>query len=271
MNHGWLGSLASALLLLSACASPSSPAPSAAAKSPTTSKAVAAEPEPQRVSLVCHKESMALRFDEMGIPQGERPKAVAVHGDETYVLFEPGRLARITRSEGKAAQIQMSMAPPGHSWTAMAIDPTDGSVWVSNDRFTLIRFDRDWNHRTVKIKRVEGTGGFESLQVAADAIYAEPFCAEEGIWRLDRKGNILSSSFPVPPPDPTQEGQAASMDELRVRCSPVRLERDAEGQIVVWSYADQTLHQVDAQGAWTEVPPPSSPRFALLRRKPGRW
>jgi hypothetical protein len=244
-----IGSLAPVLLLLSACAS-SSAVPATA---PGTSPAVAAEPEPQRVSLVCHDKSTAVRFDQMGIPQGERPKAVAVHGDETYVLFEPGRLARITRKEGKA-QLEMSLAPPGGTWTAMAVDPTDGSVWVSNDHFALIHFDRDWNVQSVKIKRVEGTGGFQSLQVAADAIYAKPFCAEEGIWRLDRKGNILSSSFPVPPPDPSDD-RPMSVEELGIRCSPVRMERDPEGHIVVWDYSRRTLHQVDDQGTWTEVPP----------------
>lgn len=247
-----LGSLAPVLLLLSACASSSS-APVPASTPGKSSPAVAADPEPERVSLVCHKGSTALRFDEMGIPQGERPKAVALHGDATYVLFEPGRLARITRKDGKA-QLEMSLAPPGDTWSAMAVDPTDGSVWVSNDRFTLIRFDRDWNTQSVKIKRVEGNGGFESLQVTADAIYAEPFCAEDGIWRLDRKGNIVSSTFKVAPPDPSED-RPMSMDELRVRCSPVRMERDTEGRIVVWDYARQTLHQLDGEGAWIEVPP----------------
>jgi hypothetical protein len=189
----------------------------------------------------------------MGIPKGERPRAVAVHGDETYVLFEPGRLARITRKEGKA-KLEMSLAPPGQTWTAMAVDPTDGSVWVSNDHFALIRFDRDWNAQPVKIKRVEGTGGFESLQVEADAIYAEPFCAEDGIWRLDRKGNILSSSFKVPPVDPSED-RPMTVEEMGIRCSPVRMERDPEGRIVVWSYASETLHQLGAEGTWTEVPP----------------
>ena len=241
------------LLLLSACASsPSAPVPSTASAS-GRSPAVAAEPEPRCVSLVCHEKSTALRFGEMGIPQDERPKAVALHGDAAYVLFEPGRLARITRKDGKA-QLEMSLAPPGDTWTAMAVDPTDGSVWVSNDRFTLIRFDRDWNTRSVKIKRVEGTGGFESLQVTADAIYAEPFCAEDGIWRLDRKGNILSSTFKVPPLDPSED-RPMSMEELGVRCSPVRMERDSEGRIVVWDYSRRTLHQLDAEGGWTEVPP----------------
>jgi hypothetical protein len=248
-----LGSLAPVLLLLSACAS-SAPAPA-----PAAAPAASAEPEPKRVSLVCHDKSTALRFDEMGVPGEEQPRAVAVHGDITYVLFEPGRLARITRKEGKA-QLEMSLAPPGESWTAMAVDPADGSVWVSNNRFELVRFDRDWNARKVKIKRVEGEGGFQSLQVAPDAIYAEPFCAEDGIWRLDRTGNILSSAFPVPPPDPSDD-QPVTLDELGIRCSPVRMERDAEGGIVVWDYPRRTLHRVDDQGTWTEVP---SSFFATL-------
>jgi hypothetical protein len=32
------------------------------------------------------------------------------------------------------------------------------------------------------------------------------------------------------------------------------MERDPEGRIVVWDYAHETLHQLGAEGAWTEVP-----------------
>jgi len=213
---------------------------------------VVQEPEAKRVSLVCHDKSTAVRFDQIGVPQGERPQAVAVHGDATYVLFRPGRLVRLTRKEGKA-KVEMSLAQPDRQWTAMAIDPTDGSVWVSSDHFELLRFDPDWNVHKVEIKRVSGTGGFESMLVAPDAIYARPFCAEEGIWRIDRKGVILGTAFPAPPPDPSQADRPIHLDE--VRCSPVRLELDPEGRIVVWDYAHQTLHRADAQGTWTEVPP----------------
>jgi hypothetical protein len=242
-----LGTLAPAILLLCSCAS----APSS---TPVPSPGLSQGPEPKRVSLVCHPDSTAIRFDQMGVPKEERPRAVALHGEMAYVLFEPGRIARITRKEGKA-QLEMSLAPPGETWTAMTVDPADGSVWVSSDHFVLRRFDRDWNARQVKIKRVEGTGGFQTLAVAPDAIYAEPFCAEDGIWRIDREGNILSSAFPVPPPDPNEEDQPAAMDELSVRCSPVRLERDPEGRIVVWDQVRRTLYQPDGQGTWTEVPP----------------
>jgi hypothetical protein len=239
-----LGSLAPVLLLLSACASApaSAPAPAPVAKAP----------EAKRVSLICHDQSTAIRFDEIGVPQGEWPQAVAVEGDNTYILFRPGRLVRLTRREGKA-QVQMSLAPPDKKWTAMAVDPTDGAVWVTTEEFELLRFDRDWKTRKVRIKRVVGTGGFESLLVAPDAIYARPICAEDAVWRIDREGNILSSAFPVPPPDPSRQDQPMNTDELR--CSQVRLERDAEGRIVVWDPHRRTLHQADAQGAWTEVPP----------------
>jgi hypothetical protein len=249
-----LASLTPLILLLSACAS--APAPSAPAPTAT-------EPEPKTVSLVCHDKSTAIRFADIGVPEGERALAVAVQGDNAYVLFRPGRLVRLTRREGRA-QVEMSLAPPGEKWTSMAVDPTDGSLWISSDHFALRRFDRDWNAKGVQLKRVVGTGGFASFLVAPDAIYARPFCAEDGIWRIDREGNILSSAFPAPPPDPATQDRPMNPDELR--CSPVRLERDPEGRIVVWNPVTRTLHQADAQGTWTEVPPSF---FAAVRQGEG--
>jgi hypothetical protein len=238
------------LLLLSACASSPSPAPSPAA--------AAAGKEPKRVSLVCHDKSTALRFDQIGVPMGERAQQVAVHGDETYILFRPGRLVRLRQQEGKA-RVEMSLAPAGETWTALGVDPADGSVWVASESFTLYRFDRDWKMKKVPIQRVAGSGGFSTLLVAPDALYARPFCAEDGIWRIDREGKILGSAFPAPPPEESDEPRR--MDELR--CSPVRLERDPEGNIVVWDYANQKLHRAEADGRWTEVP---SGFFSTLQR-----
>ncbi len=238
-----LGSLAPAIVLLCGCASSPTPAPAST---------MVKGPEAKRVSLVCHDKSTAVRFDEMGVPQGEWPQAVAMQGDNTYVLFRPGRIVRLTRREGKV-QVEMSLAPPGQAWTAMAVDPTDGALWISTDHFELLRLDRDWKAQKVQIKRVAGTGGFESFLVAPDAIYARPFCAEDAVWRLDRQGNILSSAFPAPPPDPSRQDQPMNPDELR--CSSVRLERDPEGRIVAWDPYRKILHQADAQGTCTEVPP----------------
>lgn len=231
------------LLLLSACASTPAPAPAPAAS------AAKAKDEPRRVSLVCHDKSTALRFDQMGVPAGERAEQVAVHGDFTYVLFRPGRLVRVHQQEGKA-RVEMSLAPPGETWTALGVDSADGSVWVASESFALYRFDRDWKTKKVPIQRVAGSGGFATLLVGPDAIYARPFCAEDGIWRIDREGKILGSAFPAPPPEESDEPRR--MDELR--CSPVRLERGPEGNIVVWDYNQRKLHSAEADGRWTEVP-----------------
>lgn len=78
------------------------------------------------------------------------------------------------------------------------------------------------------------------------------------------KSVSLVSAFPAPPPDPAKQDQPMNSDELR--CSPVRLERDVEGRIVVWNPTTRTLHQADAQGTWTEVPPSF---FAAVRQGEG--
>jgi hypothetical protein len=175
------------------------------------------------------------------------PIAVALGKDATYVLFDPARLLRLTRKDGKI-QAEMALGPAGERWTALDVDPGDGAVWISTDHMSLVRVSPEWKTKAVKIQKVEGHGGFRRLLVAADAIYAAPECAETGVWRISQDGKVLGTAFPAPP---RSADEPLRPDELN--CSPVRLERDAEGRIVAWDPATETLRRADAQGAWTEV------------------
>jgi hypothetical protein len=229
------------LLLLSACATApaSAPAPVAAA----------GEKRPE-VSLICHPGATAAVFDQMGVPRNEYATDVALTPEHAYVLFTPARLVRITRKEGQV-QAETTLGPPGQRWTAIDVDPMDGSLWVTSEEFELRRITPDWKVEKVPIQRVAGTGGFRDLRVAEDALYALPTCAEDGVWRIDRRGNILSSSFPAPPVDPEKLTGPLPPDALR--CSYVRLDRDAEGRIVVWDSNARKLFHSDGQGGWTET------------------
>lgn len=242
------------LLLLAACASAPAPAPAPVASAPSP----AGEKPVPRLSLICHEKATAARFDEMGVPRGERPVAVALAKDATYVLFEPARLLRITRKDGKL-QAEMALGKSGESWTALDVDPADGSVWVAANDFVLRRITPDWKVQSVKLQKVEGSGGFNRLLVAGDALYAEPTCAEHGVWRIDRQGRVLATAFPAPPPDPAKGPEVVHADQIR--CSPVKLERDAEGRIVALNVVEGTVHRADAQGGWTEIE--SSPLRAM--------
>jgi len=172
MTHARLSFVPFLVLILAlpgGCASaPPAPAPAPAAP------AVKGEPPPPRVSLICSEGTKAARFEELGVPREDLPTAVALSGETTYVLFEPGRLMRITFKEGKI-QSQMALSKPGEIWSAMDVDPADGSLWLVSERDLALRnIAPDWQTRTVKLQKVEGSGGFSSVLAAPDALYVTP-------------------------------------------------------------------------------------------------
>ena len=234
--------------LLSGCAS-APPAP------PTRASAPAAAPVPKqelppRVSLICHEGTTAARFEQLGVPKGESPRGVVISGDTTYVLFEPGRLMRITRKEGKI-QAQMALSKPGETWSAMDVDPVDGSLWlVSASDLALRNIAPDWKTKTVKLQKVEGNGGFSGVLAAPDALYVTPTSAEKGVWRVGRDGKVLGTEFPTVP------RQAPSEEPVRfekLHFVHIRLGRDEAGRIFAWNPQRQTVHRVDEEGRWTPV------------------
>jgi len=244
-----LGALA-VMALLGGCASAPPPAPAPAAAPP-----VKGEPPPSRVSLICHEGTTAARFDQLGVPDGEYPQGVVLSGDTTYVLFRPGRLMRLARKDGKI-QAQMALSKPGETWSAMDVDPADGSVWlVSESDLALRNISPDWKTKTVKLRKVEGDGGFSRVLAAPDALYVTPTIAEKGVWRISRDGKVLGTEFPVAPPkaDSREPDAGEPMSTEKIYLSPIRLERDEAGRIVAWNPLRHTVHRVDQEGSWTPV------------------
>ena len=179
MTIPWKGSRwIAVLLLLSSCAT--APAPSQPGSAPAAPNKV------ERVSVICHGGASAAQFEDLGVPQGERPIAVALGPQHAYVLFGE-RLLRVSRLDGKI-KAEMTLGKEGESWTAMDVDPADGSVWLASDKFVMRKIAPNWASRAVKLQRVEGDGGFDQLLVAEDALYASPICADDAVWRIDREG-----------------------------------------------------------------------------------
>jgi hypothetical protein len=233
------------LLLLSSCAAAPAPTPS-----PAPARASAPEPDKvSRVSLLCGESARMVRFETMGVPADERPRAVALDSRNAYVLF-PSRLLRIPQGEERF-QAEMTVGRGDDLWVAMDLDPVDGSVWIATDRFVLRRISPDWKNEKIQLQKVSGEGGFEDIRVTRDALYASPICAQDAVWRLDRTGKVLGSAFPVPERKVGDE----PLDASQLGCSKVRLERDAEGNVVAWDHENGKVFRVDGQGAWTEVAP----------------
>jgi len=240
------------IVLPGGCASAPPPAPA-----PAAAPVVKGVSPPPRVSLLCHQGTTAARFEELGVPHGEAPQGVVLSGDTTYVLFRPGRLMRLTRKEGKI-QAQMALSKPGETWSAMDVDPVDGSLWLVSVRDLALRnISSDWKTKTVKLQKVEGDGGFLRVLAAPDALYVTPTVAEKGVWRISRDGKVLGTEFPrAERKADSQEPELDPSEPMRTEdllFLPIRLERDETGRIFAWDPKRQTVHQVDAEGHWTPV------------------
>lgn len=241
MTTPWKGSRwIAALLLLSSCAS---------APAPSQPGSASPAPKPSKISLLCGESARMVRFETMGVPADERPTAVAMDSRHIYVLF-PSRLLRIPQGQERF-QAEMTIGRGDDLWVSMDIDPVDGSVWISTDRFVLRRISPEWKNEKIEIQKVSGEGGFEDIRVARDALYASPICAKDAVWRIDRTGKILGSAFPVPERKVGDDPLNAS----RLGCSNIKLEHDAEGNLVAWDQEEGKVFRVDDQGAWTEADP----------------
>ncbi|HSN88431.1 MAG TPA: hypothetical protein VL025_16845 [Thermoanaerobaculia bacterium] len=250
MTAPWNGSRwIVALLLLSSCASAPAPAPSqpGSPAAPAAPSAAAQPPKPSKVSLLCGETARMVRFSDLGVPEGERPTDVALDSRYIYVLF-PSRLLRIPQGQERF-QAEMTIGRGDDLWGAMDIDPVDGSVWISTDHFVLRRITPNWQNEKVKVQNVAGEGGFQDIRATRDGLYAMPACAEDAVWRLDRTGKILGSAFPAP------KRADEPLDTSRLGCSSVRLERDADGNLVAWDHENGKVFRVDGNGTWTETDP----------------
>ena len=248
--------LASGLVLsFVSCAS----APPPAAPKPA---AVASEKAPPSVNLLCHDAARAVRFDKIGVPAGEWPVDVALSPKFIWVLFEGGRLVQLSRG-GEKLEVQMRFLP-GAGWIKLDVDPLDGSVWAASQAsLNLLRISPDGQVSTVKLQRkVEGMGGYSGLIVGRDAVYAQPTCAESAVWRLDRSGKLLGTAFKVP--EKSKEEMMVSLEGQQpgTACYALRLERNADGQILAWDRVNRTAHQVDAEGNWS---PSNTTLFANIK------
>ncbi len=232
-------------LLLAACSqSPKPGAPEKASSAPGAGRIA-------RVSLFCSSAKRSVSFASLGVPSDEQPVAVTLDSTYAYVLF-PSRILRLPL-EGEQVEPEMTLNRGRELWVDLDLDPVDGSVWIATDQFVLRRITSGWQGEKVEIRKVAGSGGFDSIQIARDAIYAAPACAQDAVWRLDRQGNVLGSAFPIgerPAPDPDEP-----VDPAELSCSKVRLERDAEGNVFAWDYGAHKVFRVDDQGNWSETDP----------------
>jgi hypothetical protein len=222
---------------------------------PRTSPPVKAKAEaPRIIDLLCHRGARSVRFDKIGVPEGEQPIDVALSRESIWVLFRGGRLMHLGRREADHLDVRMFFLLADEGWEEMDVDPLDDSLWVvSLSSLDLYHVSSDGKVSTVKLQsRTEGQGGFVGLRVGRDAIYALPACADSALWRLDRSGKLLGTAFKTPE-KALVENRPRVMDSLQnpdLSCYSVRLEKDFAGRIHAWESGKEQAWQVDAEGNW---------------------
>ncbi|MGH9361709.1 MAG: hypothetical protein ACRD2T_07310, partial [Thermoanaerobaculia bacterium] len=202
---------------------------------------------PQRVSLLCHEGARAALFDKMGVPGGERPVQVALGPEHVWVRFESGRLLRLTPAGGKV-DVEMRLPEPEERWTAMDVDPADGSIWLASDRLRFVKVSPAGVVSRIPLRGITGTSDFTDLRLAGDSIWVGAVCAGYALLRFDREGRLLGKAFPVEPPPDASE---VVRDAAELGCGgAIRMERDAAGRLVAFDAFDRVTYEPDARGEW---------------------
>lgn len=212
----------------------------------------AAEPVIPDAAWVCGPGARTLAWSELGVPERARPIDLALGPDAVWVLFEPTFLLRVPRAAGSGdAPTFTSPAQEGETWSAIDVDPSDGSVWLARrDAYEALQVV-DGGARRVRLERVTGEGGLVELVVAGDALHTTPFCADHALWTFDRQGGGLRAGFAAP------EGEGLEVDDTRFinmgnACPRVHLARDAEGRVTAFDPFDVRLHRLAGDG-WEAI------------------
>lgn len=208
-----------------------------------------ADQQLRTIQLLCHDKAHYVLFEKVGVPFPEYPIDVALTKGHIWVLFRQ-RLVQLERKTERL-EVQMYVSPLEEEWSQIDVDPVDETLWVAaQTSLSVYRSASAGKLTRVTLQaKVEGKGGFYGLRVGRDAIYAQPTCAETAVWRIDRSGKLLGTAFEAPPEEAQQEEEVLRPDEIPLRCSAVRLDRDADGRILAWT-RDQETWEVDESGTW---------------------
>jgi hypothetical protein len=237
------------LVLLSACST--QPAPREVTPLPATAARglagarIPAAAAPRQSSAFCGGAARVIRFADLGLERQEAPFEVAVTDRYVWVLVDPARLVRISRGDGTTA---LARGEAGEVWTAMDADPRDGSIWIAARDFGFVHLEPDLGVTRVRLQHaVEGKSGFVRLLVGPDGLYAQPFCSDRGVWRIGWDGKPKGTAFPAP----QAEGAA---DVTKMECSPVRLERGADGRLLARDPENHAVYALGEGGKWSAEP-----------------
>ena len=194
--------------------------------------------------LVCEVPVRKIALGDLGMPEGSRPRDVALTRGTVWILFEPNVLVGLPRrppSEGSANAViavedesETVYGAPGDVWESLAVSPRDGTIWIASaSAGKLWRKPPLGRVRPVRVPQAK-EGGFRDLLAGWDGVYVVPTaCGSASVWRVDASGKVLGTSLP-------QTGQ----------CPIVDLETDWSGRS--WALLPESgeTWRLDMGGRW---------------------
>lgn len=182
--------------------------------------------------LVCEVPVRKIPLSELGLPEGSRPRDMALTRSTVWILFEPAVLVGMARS-GDLDDVEMIYGAKGDVWETLSVSPRDGSLWMASSTAPRLWHKPSLGRvRPVRVAQAR-EGGFRDVAVRWDGIYIAPSsCNGSSVWRVDPSGKLLGTALP------------------RADCPPVDLETDWSGR--TWAFFPGTgeTFTVDAGDRW---------------------
>lgn len=183
--------------------------------------------------LVCEVPVRKIPLSELGLPEGSRPRDMALTRSTIWILFEPALLVGMARS-GDLDEVEMIYGARGDVWETLSVSPRDGSLWMASSTSPRL-----WHKpalgrvRPVRVAQAR-EGGFRDVAARWDGIHVAPSaCNGSSVWRVDPSGKLLGTALP------------------RADCPTVDLETDWSGR--TWAFFPGTgeTFTVEAGDRWT--------------------
>lgn len=273
LNLSWAAVLVLVLFLLSACATTPAPAPQPEPE-PVPAAAPPTPPAPPSIPisrLICTVET-GRRIDlaGLGLPEGSQPVALALGKDTIWLLFEPALLVGLPRAVaepspvaiaefGAVEEIDLIPGPAGVTWSDLAVDSWDGSVWIAAEKTPGLWRKRPGRRpEPVRLPQARLQGGFRDLLAGRGSVWVAPACADHAVWRLDPSGKLLGQGLPG-----GEAGEAGT-------CPAASLARDWSG--TVWALRSAAgsetgrLFRLGFDQTWQ----PAGPEVPVLQSPVGR-
>lgn len=195
-----------------------------------------AAPIPQG-RLVCEVPARKILLSELGLPEGSRPRDMALTRSTIWILFEPAVLVGLPRRAGELDELETIYGARGDVWETLSVSPRDGSLWMASSTVPRLWHKPPLGRvRPVRVAQAK-EGGFRDVAARWDGIHVAPTSCNGDIggrvWRVDPSGKLLGTALP------------------RTDCPPVDLETDWSGR--TWAFFPGTgeAFTVDGGDRWT--------------------